>query len=254
MKSIVVEYPFFKWTRKATGSFPERWEELTPEQITLACKVSNEDIPEVLFLSLFSGISKRIVRKLGALQRYKLMELVSFVRQPKPYHKFIIRSVKKFVSPRAGLEGVNFSQFIFADSYFSLWQNNNSDTDLNKFVASLYLHKNEKFADWIPREREKVFSKIPHATREAIAMNYILIREWLEKSYPLIFVKYEEQEQENKKRSKKNKGVKGDGWIQVFESLVGDDIINRDKYAELPVHSVFRYMTKSIKENSKKKR
>jgi len=48
------------------------------------------------------------------------------------------------------------------------------------------------------------------------------------------------------------KKVKQSGWLKLFESLVGEDLINRDRYAELPVNTVFRHLTTKYKENAKR--
>jgi hypothetical protein len=37
----------------------------------------------------------------------------------------------------------------------------------------------------------------------------------------------------------------------VFDNIVGDDLKDRDKYAEVPVNAVFRFITKKIKEGRK---
>jgi hypothetical protein len=44
----------------------------------------------------------------------------------------------------------------------------------------------------------------------------------------------------------------GSNWVKVYESLVGDDIVNQDKYSALPVHTVFRYLTTKLKENGRR--
>ena len=56
---------------------------------------------------------------------------------------------------------------------------------------------------------------------------------------------------DEKKDEKKKENTKNTGWIKVFDSIVGDDIINSERYATMPVHNVFRYITRKIKEDIK---
>lgn len=248
MKRIAITYPFLWWQRKVAGHFAEKWEELTPVQLVAVCRMLADKTSEEEFLSTLSGIRKRIVKRLSPFQRFKLAELIGFIGDPKPYHQFIVPYVKegwlKLHAPEPKLKGVTFGQFIFADTYFAMWQEKQDPVLLNKFVASWYLPKNRPFSESHVDGIHKYFYRVDDATKEAIAMNYQLIREWLAKAYPLVFV------QKTEKESKK-KQPKGNGWIDVFDSIVGDDIVNQDRYADLPVHNVFRLLTKRIKANAK---
>jgi hypothetical protein len=78
----------------------------------------------------------------------------------------------------------------------------------------------------------------------------MFVREWLSDVYPLIFIKSDNDE--IGKKLKKRQPV--NSWIKIFENLVGDDIVNHDNYANMPIHNIFRFMTAKIKENMKRKR
>jgi hypothetical protein len=75
-----------------------------------------------------------------------------------------------------------------------------------------------------------------------------LILVWLQKCYPLIF---QEKAETSQDLSSSDKQPKQSQWLKIFESLVGDDLINRDRYAELSVHAVLRYLTNKYKENAR---
>ena len=101
------------------------------------------------------------------------------------------------------------------------------------------------------------------ATLEAIAINYGLVREWLSDAYPLIFIKNEEKNQnpessikypESSPDSYRGQNPAHNSWIKIFESLIGDDIVNHDKYAALPIHNVLRFMSEKIKQNMKRRK
>ena len=51
---------------------------------------------------------------------------------------------------------------------------------------------------------------------------------------------------------KERKPTPSDDWVKIFDNLVSDDLVNADKYAAMPVHTVFRYITRKIKENAKR--
>lgn len=40
-------------------------------------------------------------------------------------------------------------------------------------------------------------------------------------------------------------------WVKLFESIVGDDLIHRDSYAQLPIHAVLKFMTRKYIEGLK---
>ena len=77
---------------------------------------------------------------------------------------------------------------------------------------------------------------------EAIALNYGLVRKWIADRYPLIFP-----------AQKQSFGKKSGSWAEIFDDIVGDDLKDQDKYAEIPINSVFRFITRKIKESRKQR-
>ena len=95
--------------------------------------------------------------------------------------------------------------------------------------------------------------------KTAINLNYRLVKEWLCNQYPIIFQKPSDDLETDPvaERSRGHRGTaagrsRGSDWVKLYESIVGDDIVNQDKYAALPLHTVFRYLTQKIKENGRK--
>jgi len=148
------------------------------------------------------------------------------------------------------LKGVTFGQFIFADTYFANYQQSGDETDLNKFIASLYLGKNEKFDERLIQERFESVGKLKINIRQAIVLNYQLIHEWLTLAYPLIFQKREEIiiDESSDRASPVSEAAP---WIKVFQNFVGDDIIHDEVWAAKPVNTIFAYMTRKYKENAR---
>ncbi|NQU85266.1 MAG: hypothetical protein HQ541_05850, partial [Mariniphaga sp.] len=192
MKTVTIEYPLFrrfKYSRFAKGSHPEKWEEISPEQlIVIACLYKNS-ITLLKFLNKMTQIKTRVLKKLDEYQLLKLTELVGFVSDFKPFNHFIIKKLdleETLYSPKVKLKGMSFGQFIFADTYFNNYRFDNKQEDLNKFIACLYLPENQTFDESLIDGRSELTANLPLGTKEAIAINYQLIWEWLSKVYPLI--------------------------------------------------------------------
>ena len=228
-----------------------------------------------------SGLTKQILNKLSDFERYKLMEIFEFVGDQKPHHEFVIKKLPLFkfwsvslsnrsnrgvilFAPEGKLKGITFGQFIFADTYFANYQQSNDETDMNKFIASLHLRKDEIFDEKLIQNRHLQIGKIDKNTREAIVLNYQLIHEWLALAYPLIFQKQTEMltsmNSVSTEPMPEREAVEGNShqrdpniWIKVFQNFVGDDIIHDEVWAAKPVNTIFAYMTRKYKENARRK-
>jgi hypothetical protein len=67
----------------------------------------------------------------------------------------------------------------------------------------------------------------------------------------MIFTQRTTDEDESEKPMPKKKS--NSSWLKILENIVGDDLINHERYALLPLHNVFRWMTAKIIANSKRK-
>lgn len=250
MINISITYPFLFSKRTATGSVPSTWEELTERQFVAISRTIHGAEPDFRFLSILTGIGQRLLKKLHSYDLLKLSEEIDFVGKAGNTHtSFIIRAIggTDFVCPKPKLAGLTFGQFIFADSYYNDWMATQDETALNNFVATLYLRPGEKFDNETTPERVMKIVNIDIDTRKAIAFNYGLILMWIQSAYPLVFATAPERPiAESPVRSSQS------AWLKLFDSLVGDDLINRDRYADLPVHTVFRHLTTKYKENAKR--
>ena len=260
MENITLEYQpfrFLKYTRTFHCSFPSGYDELSPAQFVAIARLVNTKITETDFLKIMTGIRKISANLLSDFERYNLMKLFDPFMEVKPYNAFIIPEIyhynKIFCAPKFKLSGVTFAQFIFVESFFTDYQTDKKTINLHKFIASLYLLQNHSFNENEINENAALISKIKPEIIEAIVINYVLIREWLAQSYPLIFEQGEEETTEEKPKPKTHKNPGNSGWIKIFENIVGDDLINHDRYALLPLHNVLRWMTTKIKESRKNK-
>lgn len=252
MTTIELQYQpigLLPWKRKIQGCFPEQYSELNQQQFVAIATMNTAGTDDVSFLAIMTGFSRNLIRKLGKFQQYKLFQLFESFAIDKPHNAFILQKFtaggKTFVSPGVKLKGMTFGQFIFVESLHETWQKSREKTDLHRFVATLYLGTNETFDEKKTETNTALISKADENTLNAIAANWRLIGEWLSSAYPLVFVKSEPGE--------KIKQV-NNGWLKIYDSIVGDDIVNADRYSDLPVNNVFRYMSERIKQNMKRKK
>ena len=132
------------------------------------------------------------------------------------------------------LKDVTFGQFIFADSYYQSYLNGNT-ADLNRFIACLYTTK-KGFSEKTIDHNALIIKSCDVRKREAIGINYALIREWLAAEYPYVF-------------QHSTTSTKNTGWVAVFDYLVGDDIANHQQYANSPLSLVLRKLNHKTKES-----
>ena len=265
MITIEVKYRNVRWlpfSGKLESKVPQNWGELNQNQLIAVACLFNSGSTDMAFLQSMSGLKKKILYKLSDFERHKLMEIVEFVGEIKPYPEFIIKklpvrslSAKQLkgtilCAPQPKLKGVTFGQFIFADTYFANYQESKKETDLNKFIASLYLGRNEKFEERLIQEQFESIGKLDLNIRQAIVLNFQLIHEWLALAYPLIFQK-QEQVMNDDTRNQETVSLNSSPWIKVFQNFVGDDIIHDEVWAAKPVNTIFAYMTRKYKENAR---
>ena len=158
MLTIEVKYRPVSWFpayRTVQGNFPQNWSEIHADQLLAIVSLGRNQISELQFLSSLSGIKTRILKRMDDYQIFKISELLEFISDRNPHHEFIIRKLSTthqpmLYAPSPKLKGVTFGQFIFADTYFANYQESQKEDDLNKFIASLYLGKHEKFEEQFP--------------------------------------------------------------------------------------------------------
>jgi hypothetical protein len=249
MKTIHLQYKTLGFTRKIFSLLPERWDELTTNQLVLIARNYKTTATETEILSSLLGIKKSVAAMLDNYQRFSIAQELGFMDEFKPHYAFIILNLKGLNAPRPRLEGMSFGQFMFVDSYFEVTTTSDYRNQLDKFIACLYLPEGKSFSEHLIADRaDYVNLFFKQEEKIAICLNYRLVKEWICERYPLLFRKpIAELASEKKEQTQK-----GSNWVKVYESLVGDDIVNQDKYSALPVHTIFRYLTSKLKENGKR--
>lgn len=260
MQQVTIKYQPIRWlrfNRTAKGNLPETWEEVTPRQIVAIACTANNSISDIAFLAAMTGIRKRIIKKLSDFQRFCITEALTFFEVETMYNGFVIQQFKvkgiEYTTPKQKLKGMTFGQFIFVDTLFGIYMNDHKPADLHQFLAALCIPSGEKFNEENMEPHSHILAKAKPELKEALIINYQLVKAWLQKTYPLIFPEVEEPEDQQHSNTAK-RPYDSSGWIKIFESIVGDSIIDRDKYAALPIHDTFRYLSRKIRENIKRKK
>ena len=256
MTNLEIEVPFFFFTRRIKGTLPGSWGELSERQfIAVSALVNGREI-DFQFLSVLTSFPKRLIKALSPYQLAKLSDQFDFIGNgSKSHNAFFSARLKgtNLYSPNPKLAGMAFGQFIFADAYYNNWLATKDDETLNKLIAYLYLLEDEEFNEATISGKKLLVEKLPKDLRLSIAFNYSLVVSWLQNAYPLIFQSPVHLPDPAVKADQIRPDIrtKDSGWLKIFESLVGEDLIHRNKYAELPVSVVLNYLTSKYKENAR---
>ncbi|MCY1720155.1 hypothetical protein OU798_07365 [Prolixibacteraceae bacterium Z1-6] len=258
MKQIKIKYYPVGWLKlafSAKGAIPESWDETTPKQIVALGCAANNSIGDVAFIAALTGIRKWVIKRLDNYQRFQLSEQLGFLSTSTLHNTFVIKQVTvglvKYYAPKPKLKGMSFGQFIFVDSLFGSYQHEQSADELHRFLAALLLRNRKQFTEDCIEQNAPVMAKLKPDVKEALVINYLLVKKWLVKSYPLVFPEPEETPESKKQEPPTYDPM---AWAKIFENLRGDDLAHEEKYSNLPVHTALRYITQRIKENIKRKK
>ncbi|MEG2791495.1 MAG: hypothetical protein RSA98_07920 [Odoribacter sp.] len=241
MNTIQLTYRHFFRTRTIETTFPSCWSEMTAGQFMALC--SRPD--DITLLSIMLNVSPRIIRRLSGIQTYELAQLFSFIKRDTKVSSFTLKTIfckgiGTLYAPKPKLAEMTFIQFIYVDSFYMQYANSGKVEILRDFVSYLYSPFSGYSKSIADRNTDRL-RKIDVSILESIALNYGMLREWIIERYPLIFPS----------ARKEIVSCSSGSWSDVFDSLVGDDLKDRDKYAEVPVNVVFKYLTRKIKESRK---
>lgn len=279
MKKVTLEYRRLWHTVKKTVLLPERWEELTAVQFIAAIRLWMGEISENEFLRVASGFKKVVMRRMDEYQRYALVREMMWVRNVRrPHNAFIIDRLPgtDLHAPGTKLKGCTLQQFMTFDSFYCRYlafsanakeailsditelYTDEAISALNSFIATLYRRDDEYFSvreaqiavgktDGVKlvmmNEHLKDVAPLPQAVKEAVSVNYVLIRSWLSKAYPHLFPEGEDEDVSNTPKSPKPVD-----WLKVFDAFIGDNIADIEKYKAMQATDAFRIMNRRIRE------
>lgn len=248
-----------KYKSKATVlQIPDGWHELSPAQFIVAAQLYTGHFDDNSFISRFYNLPDKLLKHLTSYQKYKLIELVEFIRDArKPHSEFFLSSLPDtdLMAPGARLDGMCLQQFMMVDSFFSKYVSTENDEYLDAMVAYLYMRKNERFVLTGYDTRSvlldlnghlKIVQQLDDELKYAIFLNFVLIKNWLARAYRHLFPEPEEVERKQEPMATQV------NWLDVFDSFVGENIPYMDKYQSMPCTDAFRIMNRKIREAKKK--
>ena len=239
------------------GSVPEKWSELNHKQFVAIASIIRTQQFNFKPLQAITGINKSLLEQLDNVELYHLIEQLNWINEAAPMNRFIIKSVGKYVTPADMYENVSWGRFIYIDTYLCDYIENQKNETLNLLCSHLFFskkNKTEPFNHNLSCERaiSRLITSIDINERYALMINSLMLREWLAIKFPLIFPK-PKPGQEKTADDEKRAGKTQNPWIKMHNAIVGDNIADYERYAELPCLVVLRYITQKIKENAKKR-
>lgn len=233
--------------RAINGTLPESFGELTPEEfldvVRYRCDViTHKTLIEALLPG--KGLPQWVVTS--------LMPYIEYVNSlDEPLDRFIIPKFKlgwlrAYKAPSAMLRNVSLQQFMSIDNFFQFYTTTQRNEFLLKFVACLYLRPSQSFfgKKILDVEAEaKHLQKADIILMLAIYMNWILIKNWLSKTFKFLFASGNDSGKNNRK---------GTDWLEVFDSFVGEHVADMIAYQKMECMDAFRIMNNKIKEQRKK--
>lgn len=258
MKTLEIEYTrLFFFRKRVSIQVPEKWSDLKSRQFSACAGIYLQPMSDVDFCSKFFGISKKVLNKLSKFELFKLTELTEFAVNPNGSVNFFFMYQipgTRLQSPRPRLSDITIEHFAIFDTYFFEYVNKKTDEALDQFVAALYLKPNEVITGVDMNQRiASVASRVDQATKYAIFMNYIFLRRWLSGSFKFLFSSDEQSdEKESKRRKQPSKSLSNlPDWTGMIDDLIGDDIINADKYHNTKCLIAFKTINTRIKNYKK---
>jgi hypothetical protein len=240
MNVLSIEYrpiPWIRINRKVELAHPENWGELTGEQLILASGILKVALSDDRVIQVMTSLPKKVIRRLSPYQKLCICELLIFLNDFTPYHEFIIEKITFLSRPKPRLKDEYFGTFIFAEAHFARYEKSGDSKDLDKMIACYY--RTRAFREEDIDINAHALRKVDPTIKEAVYLNYILIREYLAKTYPHVFTPSADPDQKQ-----------NSSWLDVFDAIVGEDLVQQDNYAKLPLSTVLRFLDKQIVKNN----
>lgn len=259
MKTIRFEFREHGRVKFHTAHIPETLSEATGQQFTALLAFSQGRIAEEQFFLNFFGIPEKMLPLLDLWQLYVLTDQLRDIWKMDKIDHFPISEILipwnkekqtkalRLMAPDAQLKGMTFQQFMTVDQFYQWYVYTGKVQYVLSMVAALYLEKDKPFAELdIQRVTARLEDYPDRWVLEGIAFNWGMIRTWLSGAYPHLFPAAEPQEN-NGTQPRPIKQRPG-SWLNIFDTLVGDDLTRIETYKELPCMDVIRILDKRIKQ------
>lgn len=164
---------------------PVMWSELSKSQFFEVSQF-RRDPYNFRMLSRLLNIRLSVLRKIDDKQIFTIVRYLTFLKESEPLGYFIIDEISGLKAPKDFLNDLSFGNFILGDIYHSYFLSGEREF-LDKFVACFY-GSPLIFDPLRIEENAQLIAKEDPRTREAIAVNYELIQEYMYKKFPYSFI------------------------------------------------------------------
>lgn len=223
---------------------PESWDELSRDEFLLITPILlQEKISEIdrfRITNYLLGIKKDLYMPIPD-QLLKLHEFLFSDGQCRKWFVDLVYGIKSWNGFADSLQGVEFGRWIFADSYYQRWLYSKDYDEFLKFMAVVYL-PSYKMDDVL--KNYKIFRHASAYETKGIELNFKLIKRWVSRQFVHLFPEVGKKEKTSPNFGKQLKPW--EVWLDIFDGLVGDDVLNEDEYAALPAMTVFRKLDKKL--------
>ena len=264
MKTVRFEYQERGSVKYITSQIPERLSEATGQQFTALLALSQGRIAEEPFFLAFFGIPEKVLHRLDLWHLYVLTEQLRDIWKSDktdhfPVGEIIIPGDKegkgkslRLMAPGAQLKGMSFQQFMTVDQFYQWYIYTGKQQYLMTMVAALYIEDGKEFQQTDIGLVAQRLEASPHRWLcEGLAFNWSMIRAWLGDAYPHLFPPDPAGKEEEKKAARPVKQRPG-SWLNIFDTLVGDDLTRIETYRTLPCMDVIRILNRRIKQQQQK--
>lgn len=250
MKHVKITYKNKVYER----DIPTEWGELDTNGILLAARLWSGGIERDTLIARFFGLPDDVVAALDNYLVYCLTQLTSWMqRLDDNVAVFFIDTLPDTVyrSPGPRLGGCTLEQFMIADSNFQRYVTNADSDRLTAFIAALY-HAPRRADDDLDQKTATI-EHLDEDVRQAVFLNFILIRRWLSRSYPYLFPPSTDNDDDDTPKGKKRKKPQTTDWLAIFDAFMGDDVAFIDRYKRMAALDAFRLMNRRIRNSRQPK-
>lgn len=243
MREIQIKYRKGPCTRIIKLHVPSAYHEMTQQQFVAVAAMGNGLIGEKYFFKRYFGLPESIVVRLDEFQLYQLSEMLNYLKSDKPDGKMLLRDVEGMKAPHDKLAGMSLQQFMTVDTFFSWYNLTKKPNWIDQMACTLFMRKGEDFFTEYPepdiayREKLALFEAWDEELKMATLFQWSLIKMWLSKIYPEMFAPGDGTQKEEPSR-----------WLDIFDSFVGDEVADMDKYKRMECMDALRIMNRRIKE------
>lgn len=243
MKEIQLKYSKGLCSRTIKLHVPSAYNEMKQHQFIAVAAIANGLIGEIYFFKRYFGLAESLLVRLDEFQLYQLGETLNFLKTDKPDGKMLLREINGVKAPHDKLAGMSLQQFMTVDTFFSWYKLTKKTSWIEQMACNLFMREGEDFFSEYPepdiayREKLTLFEGWDEELKMATLLQWSLIKVWLSKVYPELFAPGDDSQKEEPSK-----------WLDIFDSFVGDEVADMDKYKRMECMDALRIMNRRIKE------